>query len=107
MTSFASIIVAKAPSKSWSSAALARFHYFNDNGIVAAKRALDDRIRAAVDAGKVPSGWHFAYGSFNDYHVKKLRELAARTRVKSWDVNYAVAKLEELIADVDQKLSTL
>lgn len=107
MTSFASIIAAKKPAKSWSSVALAKFHYFNDNGIVAAKRALDSRIRDAVNAGKVSNGWHFAYGSLNDYHVNKLGELATRSRAKSWDVTYAVAKLEEMIADVDQKLSAL
>ena len=107
MTSFASIITAKKPAKAWGAVTLAKFHYFNDNGIVAAKSALDDRVRAAVDAGKVPHGWHFAYGSFNDYHVKALGEITTKGRAKMWDVQYAVKRLEELIAKVDAKLAAL
>lgn len=107
MTNFASIMAAKKPAKSWGAVAVAKFHYFNDNGIVAAKRALDDRIRAAVDSGKVPSGWHFAYGSFNDYHVKALGEITTKRRSKSWPVQYAVKRIEELIAETDAKLDAL
>ena len=107
MTSFASITAAKKPAKSWGAVAIAKFHYFNDNGIVAAKFALDDRIRAAVDAGKVPSGWHFAYGYLNDCHVKALREITTKSRSKPWPVHYAVKCIEDLIAEVDAKLDAL
>lgn len=106
MPSFNDIIAAKAPAKSWGYAALAKWHCFSDNGIVAAKFALDARILAAVVAGKVPSGWLLAYGSLNDYHVEALRKLAARRRAKPFDVTYAVKELEKTIARVDRKLST-
>lgn len=56
------------------------FHYFNPNGLGAEKKDLDDQIRLLVDAGRVPSGWHIAYGTFNDFHAAQLRKLVRRRK---------------------------
>lgn len=56
------------------------FHYFNPNGLCAAKKKLDDEIKTLVDSGVVKSGWHLAYGSFNDFHCENIRKLVNRKR---------------------------
>ena len=41
---------------------LARFHYFNPNGLYHRKKKMDDTINHWVDAGHIPTGWIVATG---------------------------------------------
>ena len=51
--------------KSWSNHEVAMFHYFNPNGLIAAKSITDKKIDQLVDAGKVKSGSIIAHGGLN------------------------------------------
>ena len=80
------------------------FTYFNPNGAYAAKCASDERIAAAVDAGKCKSGAHFAYGDLNDFHYKNLVRFATNKRVRRFDVFYTIRGLLEDVAKADKFL---
>jgi hypothetical protein len=88
-------------SPKWSNRTKAAFHAFNDNGILARRRASDDRIRAIVDSGFAKTGALLAHGSLNDYHVRKLYDCALKSRVSSFDISYYVERIEHEIAAAD------
>ena len=94
-------------SPSWSNRTKAAFHAFNDNGILARRRASDDRIRAIVDSGFAKSGALLAHGSLNDYHVRKLYDCAMKSRVSSFDINYYVERIEHEIATADAFIDSI
>lgn len=71
------------------------FHMFNPNGALAKKRAADDAISAAIDAGILKSGAYFAYGSMNDFHEKRLTRFAMRKHCRGWDIDYHAKALEK------------
>ena len=72
---------ATKPSRSWSNTELAQFHYFNPNGLYAAKKASDVKIDELVDAGLAKSGAIIAYGGLNYFHTNLLSKLAMAKRV--------------------------
>ncbi|CAM5569932.1 hypothetical protein [Eoetvoesiella caeni] len=77
---------------------LAQFHYFNPNGLHARKKVSDGRITQAVDLGLCKSGAILAYGSMNDYYVKKLSDLACdRTRVRRFEILSAIEGITKAI----------
>lgn len=83
-----------------------QFHAFNPNGLYAQKKALDDKISAAVDAGILKSGWLLAYDSLNDYHTEKLMKLCNKKPSVS-TVNILLRGLEFEIAKTKAKLETV
>ena len=68
--------IATEVGRNWSNAQVAQFHYFNPNGLYAQKKASDEAISNAVDAGQMRSGALIAYGSFNDFHSNEIARLA-------------------------------
>ena len=91
----------------WSNRTQAAFHAFNDNGIIARRRASDDRIRALVDSGFAKSGALLAHGSLNDYNVRKLYDCAMKSRVSSFDLEYYVERIEHEIATADAFIDSI
>ena len=83
---------------------LMQFHYFNKNGLVASKRENDERIAELVEAGVVPSGWHFAYGTFADYSTKIVIELAKKRRVRRIQASVAIDMLKADVERVSVKI---
>ena len=86
---------ATAPKSSWSGKELVRFHYFNQNGVMAAKLALDKIISRLVDDGKCNTGAIIAYGSLNYFYEDKLRGLLDSKRVNGLDAYLVIKSLEE------------
>jgi len=81
------------------------FHYFNPNGLYAAKKKLDDEIRALVDSGAVKSGWHLAYGSFNDFHSESIRKLVqGRRRPGNIETSVAIEGLRREVEKIAAKI---
>jgi hypothetical protein len=72
---------AKAPAKSWSNIEKVAFHYFNPNGLYAAKKVRDAEIRRMVNDYGLPSGALLAYGSLNDYYTEALMDLYRKKHV--------------------------
>jgi len=91
--------------RSWSPKQIAQFHYFNPNGLYAAKKASDDRISEAVSAGKCKSGALLAYGSFNDFSINKLREHINGCTLRQ--IHVTLSGIEADIASANQFLLTL
>ena len=100
---------ATEPKTSWTNAEVAQFHYFNPNGLIQAKRALDDQISDLVYAGAVPSGWLFSYGSMASFQADRIRELAIQDRVGSITLSVAIEMLteqnEKVAAKIDEALA--
>ena len=90
---------ATRPEASWSNADLANFHYFNPNGLYAAKKARDERISALVFKHDRPTGAIYAYGSMNSYNADRLMSMVNKRRVNA--IKLAVT-LEMLQADIDK-----
>jgi len=86
---------ATEPKNSWTNLEVAQFHYFNPNGLVQAKRKLDDQIADLVDAGIVPSGWHLAYGTMSDFEVNQIIDLTHKKRVGRISLFVAIKMLTE------------
>lgn len=53
----------------------AQWHYWNKNGVMAAKKASDARISKAVAEGKLTSGHILTVGSMDDYYSERLMEV--------------------------------
>lgn len=83
---------------------LMQFHYFNKNGLVARKRANDEKITELVNAGVVPSGWHVAYGIFDDYSENLVMKLAEKRRVRRIKALVAIDMLKSQIERVNDKI---
>ena len=92
---------------SWSNHNKALFHAFNPNGVLARRKASDDRIRALVDSGFAKSGALLAHGSLNDYHVNRLYDCAMKSRVSSFDLEYYVERIEHEIATADAFINSV
>jgi hypothetical protein len=85
---------ATEPSRSWSNAELAKFHYFNPNGLYAAKKASDVRIDELVDAGLAKSGAIIAYGGLSYFNTNLLSNLATAKRVGRIDLLVTLEGIE-------------
>jgi len=89
---------ATEPSRSWSNSELAKFHYFNPNGLYAAKKASDVKIDELVEAGLAKSGAIIAYGGLNYFYTKLLSDLAMSKRVGRIDLLVTLQGIERNIA---------
>jgi len=86
---------AKAPGRDWANYEVAKFHYFNPNGLLAQKRKLDKAIDDLIDAGRAMGGAAFAYGTFNYYYTDRLIQLATTRRVDSSTLRIIVSNLKD------------
>lgn len=93
--------------RDWTNRDAAAFHYFNPNGLAARKRALDDQISNAVDAGRARSGAIVAYGSFADFSMRDLRDLAAKQRVAGRNLSVVLSMLSRDIDRAEAFLASL
>jgi hypothetical protein len=99
LTTFESIMqTATEPSRSWSNAELAKFHYFNPNGLYAAKKASDAKIDELVEAGLAKSGAIIAYGGLNYFYTNLLSDLAMSKRVGRIDLAVTLQGIKRDIA---------
>jgi len=90
---------AKTQSASWSYRDKVAFHYFNPNGLLAEKQAVDRLIDAAVEAGQCKSGAIIAYGGLNYHYTDMMRNLFDKKRVSR--IDFVIAK-EGIIRDIEQ-----
>lgn len=91
------IMKAEKIGRGWSGRDVVAFHYFNPNGLVAKKRAGDDKISKLHDAGKCRGGALIAYGSFDDFYVKRISELVGKRRIGRVELLVAVEGLKKNI----------
>ena len=93
---------ASAPEKGWTNAQLANFHYFNPNGLYAAKKVRDAQISNLVNERGLPSGAIFAYGSMNSYSTDRLMTLVNKSRVNSIRLQTILEMLQNDIDKADR-----
>lgn len=104
------IKAAKEISSKWTNRDVIWFHYFNPNGLYAAKKSVNDRISALVDAGLCKSGALIAHGGLNTFHTDWLSRLVSNKRVKKADMQavlsglrFSIKLAEEFIAECQAK----
>lgn len=84
----------------------ARFHYFNENGLRAAKDRVNQKIVELVEAGLVPNGWYLAYGSLSDsYQTEKLYKLVEQKRVSEIKLQVWIEMQERAIDHAEEKIA--
>jgi len=93
---------ATAPERGWSNADKVTFHYFNKNGLYAAKRERDAKITDLVEAGKANSGAIWAYGSLNSYTADRLMDLVNKKKVNGIRLLTVLEMIERDIAEADK-----
>ena len=84
--------------KSWTNREIVMFHYFNPNGLTAAKAVTDKQIDALVDAGLAKSGAIMAYGFLNHFHTDRLHKLFDKKAVNGIDLQIT---LEGICRDIE------
>ena len=89
---------------SWTNKQVADFEYFNPNGTYAKWKGMCDTIAQFVDRGAVPSGWHLAYGSLNEYSAQALRSMHSRDRIGETEIRVTIKMLKE---DIDHGYTKL
>ncbi len=89
---------ATKPARHWTNKDCLRFEYFNPNGVVARKRAVEEKISQLVDEGKAKTGALYAYGSLdNDYSYDKMQKMLGQKKVKRIDLYVAVSMMNDSI----------
>ncbi len=83
----------------------AAFHYWNPNGLIQAKRALNDRISDLVEAGTIRYGWHLAYGTLNDFWENEMIRVAMKSRPSRREYDLAAQLLRENNEKVEAKVA--
>jgi hypothetical protein len=89
---------ATEPNPSWSNSNVAKFHYFNPNGLYAAKKASDAKVDELVEAGLAKSGAIIAYGGLNSFNTNLLSNLATAKRVSHSDLFVTLRGIKRDIA---------
>jgi hypothetical protein len=79
-----------------------QFHYFNPNGLYAAKKRVDEQISKLVDQGKCQSGAIFAYGSLNRYAADKIADLAMKKKVGRIESMVAIEMMMDAISSAEK-----
>lgn len=92
--------------KSWTNREIVMFHYFNPNGLTAAKAVTDKQIDALVDAGLAKSGAIMAHGFLNHFYTDRLQKLFDKKAVNGIDLQVTlngirrdIEKANEFIAE--------
>jgi uncharacterized protein YbgA (DUF1722 family) len=84
-----------------------KFHYYNENGLMARKCKNDREIGRLVDDGLVLNGWHIAYGVFADYEAEQIIRLARMKRVGRIACSVAIKMMEEHCNNVEELISSV
>ena len=79
----------------WSRHDIMNFHYFNPNGLLAAKEVIERRVAILVTAGFLPSGWYWTSGSLNQFHADRIRKLADKKRIGRIEFQVALESMAE------------
>ena len=87
------IKTAKEINNKWTNREVIWFHYINPNGLYAAKKSVNDRVSALVDAGLCKSGALLAHGGLNTFHTDWLSRLVSLKRVKTSDMQAVLSGL--------------
>jgi len=98
---------ATKPGRHWSAKAICQFHYFNPCGAYAAKKASDERIWAAVEAGLCKSGAVFAHGSMSCFYTDALAKAAMSNRVNPFHARYYPEQILEDVKKADAFLANI
>lgn len=98
---------AKEPMASWNNSDLLRFHFFNPNGLMGQKRALDAKIDQAHSEGRCMGGAVFAYGSLNRYSFDRMLGMLELQRVSSIDLSVTLKMLKEDIKRAEEFLAEI
>ena len=85
---------------------LARFHYFNANGVHAEWTKLGNDIMAAADAGRCKNGAWVAYGPIG-YFDQQLFKMTCRKQFKVSELMIIVKLIDETIAKGREFLANL
>jgi hypothetical protein len=91
----------------WTNKEQAQFHYFNPNGVYAQKKAMDERISAAVDAGRCKSGSIIAHGTFNYYSSNRLTDMAQQKRVLGRSLRVTIDMMKRDLESAEAFLASL
>ena len=78
----------------WSNRDIACFHYFNPNGLWAAKSKTDKQITELVQQGKCANGAILAYGTFNDHNTNALCDMVQSKRITKVGLSVVIGMLE-------------
>ncbi len=91
--------VATEVGHNWSNKQIAQFHYFNPNGLYAEKKAINEEISRAVDAGLLKPGYIIAYGTLNSYSTDRLAHFAMLQSVNNIKL---MVTLDMIRADINR-----
>jgi len=87
---------------SWTNREIVMFHYFNPNGLTAAKTATDKKIDALVDLGLAKSGAILTRGSLNSYYTNRLGKMFDKKAVKSIELQVVLKGLRGDIENANE-----
>ena len=104
---FDDVMAADAPLPHWSNKNKLRFHAFAPKGVMATKKALNDRISRHVDAGNCKSGAIIAYGSLDVFAYNELHRVMDLSRPTTQQVTVILYMLEASIKRAEAFLATL
>lgn len=93
---------ALAVKSDWSNKAVMQFHYFNPNGLWAAKMRINEQMNELVHQGRCELGALFAYGALNDYAADKIADLAMKKRVGRIESKVAIKMMMDDIAEAEK-----
>ena len=91
----------------WTNKEQVQFHYFNPNGIYAQKKAMDERISAAVDAGRCKSGSIIAHGTLNYYSSNRLTDMVQQKRVLGRSLQVTINMMERDLESAEAFLASM
>lgn len=78
---------------------VARFHFFNPNGLYAELRAVQARVAEVVDLTGVPNGVLFVHGSLNGFNADQLRKQIQKARPDRYGLPVTLRAIRR---DIDQ-----
>jgi hypothetical protein len=91
----------------WTNVEVAMFHYYNPNGLYAAKKNVNEEISVAVDEGRAKTGAFIAYGSLNSRNCDKLGEMATKGRIGRIDLKVTLEMLRDDISSARAFLDSI
>lgn len=91
----------------WSNRDIARFHYFNPNGLISTKRVTDQKINALVESGRAKSGSIIAHGSLNYFYYDVLAKMIDKKSVSRVDLIVALNGLRRDIEQAEQFIQSV
>lgn len=99
---------ASAPSRSWSSIQVARFHCHNKNGLF--KKILDNVnvVRVLIEQDQVDYGWSYSSGiDAARWHLDDLLEMARAGRVNRFRLEASIHMARKFYRKQMEELATI